>query len=391
MGNSIASATMDKRRIIGFDFIKTVAILLVITIHMLGGSTLPHTWYTHIVSTLTMVCVPLFVMVNGALMLTRPFNGEKHKRRIIQLILLTVIWKIIILAFCYFTLRCEADLSKSSILAYLLGGNPPYGDIGYIWFLNFYIGLMVLYPALKAIFDNGGAPLRYLLAFMLIVAIGDGLNILFAPISHMLGLDYETTAFGYFYSFNMLSWSGVLIATFLIGGIIWKWHLDGEKAFVSDDKNPIGRIATVITEKPKAASLITAAICFAVLYALVEYKIKFIDPCAWDITQRYSNIFNVCLSAAIFYLLSTANYPKAIGKFSIFMGSRTFSIYIMHIVAMNGIKKLMSLGAIPTGAGFPGAIDLLYLLSIYLISEFLLAVLACLIEKIPYAKALLFK
>lgn len=99
----------------------------------------------------------------------------------------------------------------------------------------------------------------------------------------------------------------------------------------------------------------------------------------------------MCLSAAIFYLLSTANYPKAIGKFSIFMGSRTFSIYIMHIVAMNGIKKLMSLGTIPTGAGFPGALDLLYLLSIYLISEFLLAVFAYVIEQIPYAKALLFK
>ena len=73
------------------------------------------------------------------------------------------------------------------------------------------------------------------------------------------------------------------------------------------------------------------------------------------------------------------------------MGSRTFSIYIMHIAAMNGISALMDAGIIPTGAGFPGAIDLLYLLSICLIGEFLLAVLACLIEKIPYAKVLLFK
>ena len=40
MGNVTAPATGGKRRIIGFDFIKTVAILLVITIHMIGGSTL---------------------------------------------------------------------------------------------------------------------------------------------------------------------------------------------------------------------------------------------------------------------------------------------------------------------------------------------------------------
>ena len=99
----------------------------------------------------------------------------------------------------------------------------------------------------------------------------------------------------------------------------------------------------------------------------------------------------VCLTTSIFYLLSIAHYPKPLAKFSSFMGSRTFSIYIMHIAAMNGISALMGTGIIPTGAGFHGAIDLLYLLTVYLISEFLLAVFACLIEKIPYAKALLFK
>lgn len=393
MGNGIAPTTGSKRRVIGFDFIKTVAILLVITIHMIGGSTLPHTWYTHIVSTLTMVCVPLFVMVNGALMLTRPFDGKKHKRRIIQLIALTLIWKVILLVFCYCTLDYEVDLSKSSIVSYLLGGNPPYGNIGYIWFLNFYIGLMILYPVLKFIFDAKGTPLKYLLISLLILAVGDTLDMLYLPASHILGLNTDVSVFGYFDSFGMFTWSAALVAMFMIGGLVWEWHMGGEKPIRKETGKTtvLGRIVSGISSAPIRSAAIVSIVCFAILWALVKYKCQFIEPGTWDLAQRYSNILNICLTTSLFYLLSIAHYPKPLARFSVFMGSRTFSIYIMHIAAMNGITALMNTGILPTGAGLPGAIDLLYLLSVYLISEFLLAVFACLIEKIPYAKALLFK
>lgn len=393
MGNDIAPATIGKRRIIGFDFIKTVAILLVITVHMLGGSTLPHTWYTHIVSTLTMVCVPLFVMVNGALMLTRPFDGKKHRRRIVQLIVLTIIWKILLLIFCRFTLDYEPDLSKSSIASYLLGATPPYGNIGYTWFLDFYIGLMILYPVLKAVFDAKGTPLKYILISLLVLAIGDTFDMLYLPLSHALGLNSSVSVFGHFSSFNAFSSYSALTAMFMIGGIVWEWHVNGEKPIHREagGTTAINRIVSGISSAPVKSAVAISIACFAVLFGLVSYKCEFIEPNSWDLAQKYSNVFDICLTTSIFYLLSIAHYPKPLEKFSSFMGSRTFSIYIMHIAAMNGISALMDAGIIPTGAGFPGAIDLLYLLSIYLIGEFLLAVLACLIEKIPYAKVLLFK
>lgn len=393
MGNSIAPATMGKRRIIGFDFIKTVAILLVITVHMLGGSTLPHTWYTHIVSTLTMVCVPLFVMVNGALMLTRPFDGKKHRHRIVQLIVLTIIWKLLLLVFCRFTLDYEPDLSKSSIASYLLGATPPYGNIGYTWFLDFYIGLMILYPVLKAVFDAKGTTLKYLLISLLILAVGDTFDMLYLPLTHALGLNSSISVFGHFSSFNAFSSYSALTAMFMIGGIVWEWHVNGEKPIhrKASGTTALDRIVLGISSAPVKSTVAISIACFAVLFGLVSYKCEFIEPNSWDLAQKYSNVFDICLTTSIFYLLSVAHYPKPLEKFSSFMGSRTFSIYIMHIAAMNGISALMDACIIPTGAGFPGAIDLLYLLSIYLIGEFLLAMLACLIEKIPYAKVLLFK
>lgn len=252
---------------------------------------------------------------------------------------------------------------------------------------------MILYPVLKAVFDAKGTPLKYLLISLLVLAVGDTFDMLYLPLSHALGLNSSVSVFGHFSSFNAFSSCSALTAMFMIGGIVWEWHGNGEKPIHREASNmtALGRIVSGISSAPVKSTVAISIACFAVLFGLVSYKCEFIEPNSWDLAQRYSNVFDICLTTSIFYLLSIAHYPKPLEKFSSFMGSRTFSIYIMHIAAMNGISALMDAGIIPTGAGFPGAIDLLYLLSICLIGEFLLAVLACFIEKIPYAKVLLFK
>lgn len=379
-----------RQRVVGFDFIKTIAILLVITIHMIYGSGLPHAWYTHLLSTLTMVCVPLFIMVNGALLLNKPFNSAKHKRKVIQLIVLTIIWKILLLIFCYYTLDYEVDLSKASILSYLLGGNPPYGNIGYVWFLNFYIGLMILFPIIKMIFDSRKG-IKWLIAATLIYPIGGTLEMIYVPVANMLKINSSIEVFGHFDSMSPFSYvSSTLILIFLIGGIIWREHLSQQ----SNRKHAVrtkSRIINLVIKHPISSAIITGILCYAIMYAIVCYDNAFVNHDWWDVSERYANLFTVGLTSSLFYLLSIAKYPKPIARFSIFMGSRTFSIYIMHIAAMNGLTYLMCTGILPTIHGMPALIAPLYLLVLYLISEFLLAVIAWIIEHIPYAKVLLFK
>ncbi|RHQ59690.1 hypothetical protein DWY36_07660 [Firmicutes bacterium AF25-13AC] len=70
---------MKKSHIVYIDLIESVAILGVIYCHYL--STLGTSIFSHITEQLCAVAVPLFLMANGALLFTRPFQLKNILRK----------------------------------------------------------------------------------------------------------------------------------------------------------------------------------------------------------------------------------------------------------------------------------------------------------------------
>lgn len=99
-----------KKRIVGFDIARTLAMFLVVMLH--------YSLYTRyysggiagtLVTVMCVVCVPLFFAVNGALLLPRPLDEHRHYRKVLNIVIIVSIWKVLAAIFS-FTLTAPKPL-----------------------------------------------------------------------------------------------------------------------------------------------------------------------------------------------------------------------------------------------------------------------------------------
>lgn len=97
-----ASQRPDARRF-DLDAMKTMGIVFVVTFHVLSAAPLmplesPSALLAYILMAVFGCQVGLFFFVNGVLLLSRPFSLERHVRKTLNLVLLTIVWALLLLA-----------------------------------------------------------------------------------------------------------------------------------------------------------------------------------------------------------------------------------------------------------------------------------------------------
>ena len=144
------------------DFIRSLAIILVIVLHasnevLASNSVGSSYWWTGAVyKTLSLSCVPLFVMLSGALLLQPSKLNEPIgvflKKRLSRIGLAFAFWTAVYLAWSFFTQQIPLTLNNVSqgILKSLFGG--AYYQF---WFLYLIIGLYLFTPILRVIISYG--------------------------------------------------------------------------------------------------------------------------------------------------------------------------------------------------------------------------------------------
>lgn len=153
------------------DLIRTIAIFLVILLHasneILQLSCVPDSyWWTAVFyKTLSLSCVPLFVMLSGSLLL-QPSKLEEPirvflKKRLSRIGLAFAFWTLVYLVWGFF-------VSGQPLTWYNLGEAALFGVFSgsyfHFWFLYLIIGLYLVTPILRAIICNGNwNVLRYLI------------------------------------------------------------------------------------------------------------------------------------------------------------------------------------------------------------------------------------
>ncbi len=159
------------RIILPDDIIRTLAIFLVVLLHasneVLEASLVPSAyWWTAVVyKSISLFCVPLFVILSGALLLQPAKLSEPIrvflKKRLSRLGLAFVFWSAIYLAWGFFISHTPVTLDNigKGILYDLFSG-----AYYHFWFIYLIVGLYLITPILRVIISCGSEKiLRYLI------------------------------------------------------------------------------------------------------------------------------------------------------------------------------------------------------------------------------------
>lgn len=153
------------------DLIRTIAIFLVVLLHASNQTLeLPsvpeaYWWVAVVYKTLSLSCVPLFVMLSGSLLL-QPKKLEEPirvflKKRLSRIGLAFAFWTCVYLVWGFFL--SQQPLTWPNVVQASLFGVFS-GSYYHFWFLYLIVGLYLFTPILRAIIANGNwNVLRYLI------------------------------------------------------------------------------------------------------------------------------------------------------------------------------------------------------------------------------------
>lgn len=208
-----------KPRLLGLDVAKLIAMFQVVFIHFsFYTNNFANTGLSRAVTSLTVTCVPLFIAVNGALLLNRPYSYKKHIARTVKYVLLLFFWRLVHIT-TYFILGAPR-LSLPDLLALLVAGSIDGYPLGHFWFLYALIGLYLLFPLIKLAWDRDRDALVPICVSIAVLFCG--VDLLRTVVLFVSPIFYErfTPFFGAFASLNPLSSVGYLVLYFIGGAYI---------------------------------------------------------------------------------------------------------------------------------------------------------------------------
>lgn len=114
------------------------------------------------------VCVPLFMMVNGALLLNRRFDLKKHALQCIRLFAGLIVWYLVTMFAAHawtggaaYALSHAKGILLSAMYVYEYNGIA----LNHLWFVQMLLAIYVLVPLIRAAYDSPDVQMRRGLAF----------------------------------------------------------------------------------------------------------------------------------------------------------------------------------------------------------------------------------
>lgn len=155
---------MKKKRILFIDYIRALAILMVIMCHVIDVNCLFWLGYQEMSGARQIILytllifgrcgVPLFLMITGYLLLDRDYSDGKWKsfylHKWLHLFLLTEIWFIIYEGFSVFV-QGNPFVGKNLVLRLLFVKEPT---LSHAWYLPVILGLYLLLPVFALVWKN---------------------------------------------------------------------------------------------------------------------------------------------------------------------------------------------------------------------------------------------
>lgn len=326
------------KRIVGLDAIKGIAMFLVVLLH--------YSFYTRYYSSglagtaatvLCVVCVPLFFLVNGALLLPRE-RKPHHYRGVLQTILIVLAWKVI--AACFFVFADGGQqVSFKDFLLFLLGGQLGNYPAGYFWFMNALISIYLVYPLVKQAFDaKDRGPLFVVGAVIFgFTVCKDTLKLLLQVCGMMTGHELASLLGGLseFYIFGNY---GYTLLYFISGGLLYEYLFQGDSESVRISTKWDVRLSELFSRRGLLAAV--ALCCYVTTFCIQRFQ-NATQGANLIVLDGYWLLPTYIGASALFCLLAPVHFGIApIRRLVVTVGKNTFGIYMLHMFALTLFSKL---------------------------------------------------
>lgn len=306
------------KRIQYLDIVKTIAIFLVVFCHfVLLGPTVP--------ANLFMVAcwagVPLFFMVNGTLLFTRPLHLERHVRKTAGVYLILAAWKLIYLLALSAVNGVEiSEFRAGKIIMYLFCFQELDGIInGHLWFIEALLAVYIVFPLFRICFDHekGRGILLFFSGFCILMINGiEDVQLILSKLytSGRLTVPFSIEGLRTLNPFGIYA---NMLAFFLFGALLHTGRTWGGSY--------------------RKQRVLGALMAVAGLLGMWGVKFLTSGQAVWDgilLEQGYRHIPVVLLAVGIFLVCRDLKIKNAIlARAVAFTASRTLGIYYVHWLA----------------------------------------------------------
>lgn len=298
--------------------LRVLAIVGVVSIHVSGLVTTakdlrdePVWWLGHALNSGSRFCVPLFVMVSGALLLrpSRPEGARDfYRRRLDRLVPALVVYYLVYIAFSRFVVGTERG--PLEVLALVLSGRT-YTGLYFFWLI---LGLYLATPALRVLLA-GLDDTRLLLAGLGLTALTCAWDTTNAFIDRFSGVDVTSTP-------NAFTYWMPYVGYFVLGAAL--------------ARHPIPRRVV-----PWAAGVLVLASTVSVL----ETAGRTPRTLTWLLPVDYQGwgvaVATVALFLLVAALLPAVTEPGLVTRFVQVLGGLTLGVFALHLMVLYGLQRLV--------------------------------------------------
>lgn len=328
------------------DNARILAIFAVILLHVAVGAAWQSEpgsflWiYNTSFDVLVRWCVPVFVMVSGALLLephAEETLGDFYKKRFSKVLIPFLFWAIVYIFWGHYRENIQEPLSFSYVIERLASGKPYY----HLWFLYMLLGLYAFTPVFRIVIAHmKRRDLVFYIALAFFISTIEAL--------------YEVLGTGE--SNLFLVWFLVFIPYFVAGYLVRHY----EPALST------GKLALITLF---FAILAPTAMCVTSLHTQNGLGIYFL---------KNLSVTNIALSVSLLFLLKRFTAPMLGARLTPALSRVTFGIYLVHMIVLAYLHDLESVwAALPSYLYVPA-----FSLAIMIVTS-----LICLImSRVPYVK-----
>lgn len=363
MEQAVKAGIIQKKRDFSLDCIKALAIFLVCQIHYHHYN---DSFLNHFISIASGMGVPLFFMVNGALLMNKPLDVEKHYKKTARIFCMCFIWKLISVI-CISAFWGENILTNgwSELLNYLLGKNElgTY-ELGHFWYLYALIGVYTVFPMIKACYDDEKTKKIVWYVVGIIFCFSFGITTLNQLLQIAEWILHRNVAFSFTWldSYYIFGDYGYCIVWFCLGGILYPW---------------------LLKQRKNSCHLIRPMLClftfgWITLYCLYRFQ-NIVGVAVYITNDGYYSIPTLLMSTGLFslFVLSLHKYKSRIVTA---VSKNTWGIYMLHMMVGTAFLSIQFRYQFPTG------LLLNFLKSIWMIAGSM--ALTVIMKKIPLVKRL---
>ena len=307
---------MKTKRIEYLDFIKAIAIMLVVFCHKVALS--DDSVIGNIMMAIAWAAVPNFFFVTGGLMhQSKQLDWRKHIRRILHAYGILCAWKVIYLIF--FSAVREVSFSKVELIKYIfLTEQIDNVETNMMWFMYAYITVLIFFPVSYYLF-NGGKEGKRILGFAVVVLfvqtyLISAANFILETWSTLTGRNLLKISISSFVPFG--GYTNMLFF-FICGAFLFQYR-ENINAWI--EEKTWRRWLPVLSFVAGTAGLVFVKFCET---GLVSWGGVYI-------VSGYNRFSTVLTAFGLYFILSRWKIGK-VGRFiGRYVGTATMGIYFIH-------------------------------------------------------------